>query len=173
MIPESLQPYFVLGLIFLMFFAIYKEYIKPSKSFLLAVVVLLFTGILNTHDVLAGFSNEKIATIIVLILITSGIRKNFQIEYFFDFIFKAAKSYRGYLIRMMSQTAFFSSFIINTPVVALMAPDVIDWGKKNDIAPSKLLIPLSYATIMGGMITIIGTSTTLVLNGFMEDHGIP
>lgn len=173
MIPENVQPYFVLALIFLLFFVIYKEYIQPSKSFLLAVVILVFVGILNTDDVLAGFSNEKIASIIALILITSGLRKNFQIEYLFDFIFKAAKSYRGYLIRMMSQTALFSSFINNTPIVTLMTPYVIDWGKKNNIAPSKLLIPLSYATIMGGMITIIGTSTTLVLNGFMEEYQIP
>ncbi len=173
MIPISIQPYFVLIVVSIMFVLIYKEIVKPSISFLLAVMVLIITGILNSTEVLSGFSNEKIATIIVLILITSGIRKNYPIEYLFDSIFKAAKSYRGFLVRMMSQTALLSSFINNTPVVALMTPYVIDWGKKNNIAPSKLLIPLSYATIMGGMITIIGTSTTLVLNGFLEDYNLP
>ncbi|MCK5278110.1 MAG: SLC13 family permease, partial [Cyclobacteriaceae bacterium] len=63
--------------------------------------------------------------------------------------------------------------INNTPVVALMTPYVVEWGKKNNIAPSRLLIPLSYATIMGGMITLIGTSTTLVLNGFLQDFNHP
>ena len=63
--------------------------------------------------------------------------------------------------------------INNTPVVALMTPYVVDWGNKNNISPSRLLIPLSYATIMGGMITLIGTSTTLVLNGFLQDYNHP
>ncbi len=170
MIPELIQPYFVLGIVGLMFLLIFMEIVKPSISFLLAVMVLMITGILDSEKVLSGFSNEKIATILALILITAGIRKNYPLEYLFDAIFKASKSYRGFLIRMMSQTALLSSFINNTPVVALMTPYVIDWGKKNGIAPSKLLIPLSYATIMGGMITIIGTSTTLVLNGFLEDY---
>ncbi len=173
MFPESVQPFIVLGIVTIMFILIYKEVVKPAISFLIAVVILLISGIITTSEVLSGFSNEKIATIIVLVLITSGIRKNFQIESLFDLIFKAAKSYRGFMVRMMSQTAILSSFINNTPVVALMTPYVIDWGKKNNIAPSKLLIPLSFATIMGGMITIIGTSTTLVLNGFLEDYNLP
>jgi di/tricarboxylate transporter len=74
---------------------------------------------------------------------------------------------------MMSQVALLSTVINNAPVVALMTPYVVEWGKKNNIAPSRLLIPLSYATIMGGMITLIGTSTTLVLNGFLQDFNHP
>jgi len=173
MLPSHIEPWFVLGIVSLMFIVIYKEIAKPSISFLAAVIILIISGILNSHEVLMGFANEKIATIIVLVLITSGLRKNFQIELIFDLVFKAAKNYRGFLIRMMSQTALLSSFINNTPVVVLMTPYVIDWGKKNNIPPSKLLIPLSYATIMGGMITIIGTSTTLILNGFLEDYNLP
>jgi Na+/H+ antiporter NhaD/arsenite permease-like protein len=106
-------------------------------------------------------------------LITTGIKKNFQLEYLFDAIFRKARSYRGFLLRMMSQVALLSTVINNTPVVALMTPYVVEWGKKNGIAPSRLLIPLSYATIMGGMITLIGTSTTLVLNGFLQDYKHP
>jgi len=106
-------------------------------------------------------------------LITTGIRKSFQIENLFDAIFRKAKTYRGFLFRMMTQVALLSTTINNTPVVALMTPYVVEWGKKHNIAPSRLLIPLSYATIMGGMITLIGTSTTLVLNGFLQDFGHP
>ena len=173
MIPEGIQPYFVLGLVFVMFLLIYREILKPSISFLLGVILLIITGILDTDLVLAGFANEKIITILILVLITAGIKKNFQIESLFDLIFKASKTYRGFLIRMMSQTALLSSVINNTPVVALMTPYVIDWGKSNKISPSKLLIPLSFATIMGGMITMIGTSTTLFINGFLEDYNHP
>lgn len=173
MIAEPFQPWFVIFIVFAIFLLIYKEFLKASVSFLLAVMVFLITGILNSDEVLSGFSNQSIISILMLILITTGLRKNFQIEYLFDVIFKKAKSYRGFLLRMMSQVALLSTVINNAPVVALMTPYVVEWGKKNNIAPSRLLIPLSYATIMGGMITLIGTSTTLVLNGFLEDFDHP
>lgn len=169
----TIAPYFVLLVITLLFLLIYKDYIRPSVGFLLAVLLFTITGVLGTSEVLSGFSNPSIASIILLILITAALRKNFNLELLFDKIFRKAKTYRGFLIRMMSQVAFLSSFINNTPVVALMTPYVFNWGKKNKIAPSKLLIPLSYATIMGGMITLIGTSTTLVLNGFLIDYQLP
>jgi len=173
MIAEYIQPWFVIFIVFVIFLMIYKEYLKASVSFLLAVLVFLITGILNSEEVLSGFSNQSIISILMLILITTGIRKSFQIENLFDAIFRKAKTYRGFLFRMMTQVALLSTTINNTPVVALMTPYVVEWGKKHNIAPSRLLIPLSYATIMGGMITLIGTSTTLVLNGFLQDFGHP
>lgn len=173
MISEGFQAYFVLLIVFILFLVIYKEYLRASIAFMLAVLIFTITGILTPKEVLSGFANESIASIIMLILITTGIRKNFQIELLFDIIFKKARNYRGFLFRMMSQVALLSSMINNTPVVALMTPYVVDWGNRHKISPSKLLIPLSYATIMGGMITLIGTSTTLVLNGFIQDFGHP
>lgn len=173
MIADNFQPLFVLFVVFLLFLLIYKEYLKASVSFLLAVLLFSITGILTPSEVLSGFSNESIASILMLILITTGLRKNFPLEQLFDAVFKSATTYRGFMFRMMSQVALLSSIINNTPVVALMTPYVVEWGKKHNIAPSKLLIPLSYATIMGGMITLIGTSTTLILNGFLQDYNHP
>ncbi len=170
--PEAYQPIFVLAILFLTFFFIYREYLKPSLSFLLAVVIFAIMGILDTEHILAGFSNSSIIVIILLIVITAGLRKSFRLELIFDAIFKKSKTYRNFLLRMMTQVAILSSLINNTPVVALMTPYIFDYGRKNNIAPSKLLIPLSYATIMGGMITLIGTSTTLVLNGFIIEAGV-
>ena len=141
-------------------------------SFLLAVLIFTITGILDTEHVLAGFSNSSIAVIILLIVITAAILKNYKIELIFDIVFKKAKTYRNFLIRMMAQVAILSALINNTAVVALMTPYVYNYGRKNNIAPSKLLIPLSYATIMGGMLTLIGTSTNLVLNGFITEAGL-
>ncbi len=171
--PESFQPLFVLIILFIAFTSIYMEWLKPAVSFLLAVLVFTITGILGTQEVLAGFSNPSIIVIILLIIITAGLRKNFRMELLFDAVFKKSKTYRNFLFRLMSQVALLSAFINNTPVVALMTPYVFDYGRKNNIAPSKLLIPLSFATIMGGMITLIGTSTTLVLNGFIMEASAP
>ncbi len=169
---EAFQPYFVLIVLSLTFALIYLEVLRPSVSFLLAVLIFTITGILDTEHVLAGFSNSSIAVIILLIVITAAIRKNYKIEAIFDLVFKKAKTYRNFLIRMMAQVAILSAMINNTAVVALMTPYVYNYGRKNNIAPSKLLIPLSYATIMGGMLTLIGTSTTLVLNGFITEAGL-
>ncbi len=169
---EAFQPYFVLIVLSLTFALIYLEVLRPSVSFLLAVLIFTITGILDTEHVLAGFSNSSIAVIILLIVITAAIRKNYKIELIFDLVFKKAKTYRNFLIRMMAQVAILSAMINNTAVVALMTPYVYNYGRKNNIAPSKLLIPLSYATIMGGMLTLIGTSTTLVLNGFITEAGL-
>ena len=172
MIPSEFQSYFVLIVIFLIFYFIYRDLLRPSLSFLFAVMTFLVTGILTYQEVLSGFSNDKIASIIILILISAGLRKNYNIELVFDKIFKSARTYRAFLFRMMAQVAAISSLINNAPVVALMTPYVFNWGKRNNIAPSKLLIPLSFATIMGGMITVIGTSTTLLLNGFLSENNI-
>ena len=169
---EAFQPYFVLIILSLTFALIYLEILRPSVSFLLAVLIFTITGILDTEHVLAGFSNSSIAVIILLIVITAALRKNYRVELIFDLVFKKAKTYRNFLIRMMAQVAILSAMINNTAVVALMTPYVYNYGKKNNIAPSKLLIPLSYATIMGGMLTLIGTSTTLVLNGFITEAGL-
>jgi len=172
-IPAEYHAYYVIGVIILLFFAIYKELLKPAVSFLMATILLLVSGVIMPKEVLEGFSNQSIATIVLLILITAGIRSHFNIEIFLDKIFGHVKTYRGFLATMMSKVAILSSFVNNTPVVVLMTPYVFEWGKKNNISPSKLLIPLSYATIVGGMITIIGTSTTLVLNGFLLEHKLP
>lgn len=173
MIPQPYEAYFVIAIIVLTFYVSIKELVRPAIVFLLAVILLVLTGILEAEDLLAGFSNPSIASIILLILLTAAIRKNFNIEYVFEKMYRSAKTYRSFLLRMMAQVAAISSVMNNTPVVAAMTPYVFNWGKKHNISPAKLLIPLSFATICGGMITLIGTSTTLVLSGFMIDQGLP
>ncbi len=138
-----------------------------------ATLTFIILGILSPQDLLIGFSNESIASIVLLILITVGLRNSFKIDLALDRFYRGVHSYRGFLFRMMTQVALVSSIINNTPVVAFMTPYIVNWGKKNNIAPSRLLIPLSFATIFGGMITLIGTSTTLVLNGFMLELQLP
>ncbi|MEM6841271.1 MAG: SLC13 family permease [Bacteroidota bacterium] len=157
--------------------AIYREWVRPALGFLGVVLGLVLLGILTPQQMLMGFSNESIASVVLLVVLSSALSKNFQIEAVIDRIYHLGKrdtplSYRNFLFRMMVQVAALSSFVNNTPVVALMTPYVFNWGRKYNISPSRLLIPLSYATIMGGMITLVGTSTTLVLNGFMISNGV-
>lgn len=167
MLPIYLQQAITLLTVLALFIVVYKEWVRPPLGFLLAVLLFVVVGILTPEEMLSGFSNPSIASVILLILISTALRKNFQIEVLLDNFYKKKLSYRAFLARMMVQVAVFSSFINNTPIVAIMTPYLFNWGRRNNVSPSKLLIPLSYATIMGGMLTIIGTSTTLVLNGFI------
>ena len=176
-LPLVWQQIIVIGGIGTLFLATYKEWVRPSLGFMVTVLGFVALGILTPDEMISGFSNQSIASIVLLILISAALRKNFQLEAIIESIYKLGKmhivlSYRHFMLRMMIQAAAFSSFINNTPIVAIMTPFVFNWGKRHNVSPSKLLIPLSYATIMGGMLTIIGTSTTLVLNGFMSDYQI-
>ena len=177
MLPEFLQQIVTLGSILLLFVAIYQEWVRPAVGFLGVVLGLVLLQIITPQQMLMGFSNESIASIVLLVVLSSALSKNFQIESLIDRFYHLGKrdtplGYRGFLLRMMVQVAALSSFVNNTPVVALMTPYVFNWGRKYNVSPSRLLIPLSFATIMGGMITVVGTSTTLVLNGFMTSNGI-
>ena len=171
-LAADIQQVIVLGTIALLFIVLFTERFKPAVSFLFAALILVITGILSPKDVLAGLANESIVSIVLLIIITAALRSNYDIYSVLDRFFSKTKTYRSFLLLMMGKVALLSSIVNNTPVVVLMTPYVFEWGKKNKISPSKLLIPLSYATIVGGMITIIGTSTTLVLNGFLINNGI-
>ena len=159
----------VLGLIV----CLVRNVIRPSILFFFAVLLFIISGIITPDDLLKNYSNKQIITIFLLIILTASLRKNFNTEVFMSKIFPAGISSKGFLVRMMAIVAFFSSFLNNTPVVAFMTPYVYSWSKANGTFPSKYLIPLSYAAILGGMITIIGTSTNLVLNGFLEQNNLP
>lgn len=169
--PAEYHPYVVIAVLILLFTSIYTRLFTPTISFLLGTMLLIITGLISPGDILVGFSNQSIASVVMLILITAGIQSNFNISSFLDRIFGNIQSYRAFMALLLTKVALLSSFVNNTPVVVLMTPYVFKWGKRRNISPSKLLIPLSYATICGGMITIIGTSTTLVLNGFLIDTG--
>ena len=141
--------------------------IRPALVFLSGIIVLMLGKVVEPVDFLQSLSNESIVTIFLLIFITAGIKNHFNVVGFLNRLFRSAKTPRGFMIRMTAGVSVLSSVINNTPVVALMIPYVYQWSKRHKVAPSKLLIPLSFAAIIGGMMTVIGTSTNLVLNGFI------
>jgi di/tricarboxylate transporter len=152
--------------------SLYKEILGATFTFVIAVVTLGFFGILTPREILNGFANEQIAVILLLLLLGDIIRQTAVVELLFDRIFRSAKSYRGFLSRMTLIISAFSAFLNNTPLVAVMMPYVNSWCKRNDISPSKFLMPLSYAAILGGCATLIGTSTNLIVNGMVVDQQI-
>lgn len=153
-------------------FSLYREIFGPAFSFLLAILFLGIFNVLTPGEILAGLGNVQVAIILLLLALGDMIRKTAIIERVFDRLFRSARSYNGFLSRMMLIVAAFSSFLNNTPLVAIMMPYVHNWCKRNNYSPSKFLIPLSYAAILGGSITLIGTSTNLIVAGMVEEQKI-
>lgn len=151
---------------------LYTELLGTAFTFVIAVLVLGLSGIISPVEMLHGFANEQIAVIMFLLLLGDVIRKTNVIAYLFDKIFQGTSSYKGFTSRMIFLVAGLSAFLNNTPLVAVMMPYVHSWSKKHNISPSKLLIPLSYAAILGGCATLIGTSTNLIVNGLLTDQEI-
>ncbi|MUP36799.1 SLC13 family permease [Labilibaculum euxinus] len=164
----------IVVLIVLVFILIsfYKEWVGPAFTFLIGVVVLGIFGILTPSEILGGFANDQVFVILMLLLIGDIIRDLGIVETLFDKVFQKATTYRQFMARMIFLVGAFSAFLNNTPLVAVMMPYVHNWSKRNNISPSKLLIPLSYAAILGGCITLIGTSTNLIVNGMVIDQKI-
>ncbi len=145
---------------------------KTSRVFLFSSAALILVGASRVESFIGGLSNQSIVTIFVLVLITAGINESFDLVGFFGRLFKGAKGPRGFILRMSGAVSGLSAFMNNTPVVAVMMPFVYQWGKDKKVSPSILLMPLSFAAVMGGVITLIGTSTNLVLNGLIESAGL-
>ena len=173
MLAPELQIPFVLGTIVLMITVLVTDRFKASLVFLLAATALISAGAIKLSDLFAGVSNPSILTIFALILITAGINDHFDLAAFFDRLFGRAGNQRTFILRMGLSVSAVSSVMNNTPVVAMMMPYVYEWGKKHNISPSRLLLPLSYSAIVGGVITLIGTSTNLVLNGLLRESAVP
>ena len=169
MLAPELQIPFVLGTILLMIIVLVTDRFKASLVFLLAATALIVGGTIELPDLIDGIRNPSILTIFALILITAGINDHFDLAAIFDRIFGKAGNQRSFILRMGLSVSAVSSVMNNTPVVAMMMPYVYEWGKKHNISPSRLLLPLSYSAIVGGVITLIGTSTNLVLNGLLRE----
>jgi di/tricarboxylate transporter len=135
--------------------------------------MLLFAArILTVEEMLNGLANKQIIIIFLLMILTAGIQQHIGNGFFFK-LFKKDLSPFAFRLRMMTSVASLSSILNNTPVVAFMIPFVKSWAEENKYPASKFLIPLSFATILGGMITVVGTSTNLVLNGLIAQNNLP
>ena len=136
---------------------------------LAGLTVLLVGGVLSPREALAGFANEGVITVGILYIVVAGLRDTGAMSALAQEWFGRPRSVAAAQLRMMLPVAGMSAFMNNTPLVAAMLPAVSDWGRRLQIPLSQLLLPLSYAAILGGLCTLIGTSTNVVVAGLMRD----
>lgn len=136
-----------------------------------AVVVLAATGILKPGEAVSGFANEAVLTVGALFVVASAVRNTGALSYVYRLMAPATGDIPRSILRTMVPASLLSSVLNNTPIVAILTPVTRDAGRAAGIPASKLLIPLAYATTLGGLITLIGTSTNLVVSGLLVEHG--
>ena len=142
------QVYVLLVVIFLVY-ALYKELFNPAFTFFICTVALLIANVITPAELIKGLSNQQIIIIFLLVLVTAGIRLIFGVEMFAK-LFNTRLTPKAFLFRLMVTVSSVSAFLNNTPIVAFMIPYVKDWARKTGNPASKFLIPLSFATILGG-----------------------
>ncbi|NLY93996.1 MAG: SLC13 family permease, partial [Myxococcales bacterium] len=137
----------------------------PDLIMVGTITALLALGILAPDEAFSGLANPAILTIGALLVVAAGIRETGVLEWIARYALGRPKNVAGAQMRLMWPVAALSTFLNNTPVVAMFIPLVSDWARRNRISPSMLLMPLSYAAILGGTCSLIGTSTNLVVAG--------
>ena len=143
--------------------------LRADVVFLGAISILFVTGVLDAKEAFSGFSSTSVVVIGVLFVVVAGLTHTGVLQWIVKHLLGQPKSYSKAVVRMMLPVAGLSSFLSNTTVVALFVGIVKMWSKKLDISPSKLLIPLSYASGMGGVCTLIGTPPNLIISGLYAD----
>ncbi len=177
----TLEGMIVIGVVIAVIAVLALTRLAPDALMMAALTFLLVVpvpsdsgwkiGILNLKDGFAGFSNTGMLTVGVLFVVVTGLRETGGIDWIAQRLLGRPKGTRSALSRIILPVCGFSAFLNNTPVVAMMIPAVSDWAKRLHISPSKLMIPLSYAAILGGTCSLIGTSTNLVVNGLVIGGG--
>lgn len=144
----------------------------PAEAVFVGALALLMTaGVLTPAEALAGFGNEAVATIAALYVVAGAMRDTGAVTWISTRLLGRPGTVTAAQARLMAPVALVSAFLNNTPVVAIMIPAVSEWARRHRISASKLMLPLSYAAIFGGSLTIIGTSTNLVVNGLLSVAG--
>lgn len=157
--------WFALGLCIIVLATLTFTRIGPHLVMIAALTILSVSGILTSEEALMGFSNSGLITVAGMFVVAAGMHASGAIDLLVNNVLGRPKTVRSALSRMFFPVALLSSFLNNTPVVATMIPAIYSWSRKIGIAPSKLMIPLSYTAILGGTVTLIGTSTNLIVNG--------
>jgi len=163
----TLAGWTVIAIILLCLILLIGTRISADMVFLGGLTILIITQVVTPSQALVGFSNQGMLTVAALYVVAAGLKETGAIQFVVNSIVGNAQTTRHAQVRIMAPVMVISAFLNNTPVVASFIPALEDWARKNRMTVSKLLIPLSFAAILGGTCTLIGTSTNLIVNGLL------
>lgn len=161
---------FTLGIVVSVLIALAMSRVAPDTILMAALAVLMISGILTPGEALAGFGNPGVMTIAVLYVVAAGLKETGAIQWLAHRLLGQPQRLRQAQLRVLLPASGLSAFMNNTTVVAMFIPAVQEWAGRLKLPPSKLLLPLSYAAIIGGTCTLIGTSTNLVVDGLLQSE---
>ena len=166
---EVWEGWFTVGIVFVAFGCLLWDVIQPDHVMIGAVAVMMAAGVVSVEEGLAGFANEGLLTVAVLFVVAAGISATGGLDWYMSKLLGHPTTIAGAQLRLMIPIAVVSAFLNNTPVVAVMIPIVQRWAENIHIPKEQVMIPLSFASILGGTCTLIGTSTNLVVLGMLKD----
>lgn len=152
---------------------LFWERFTPDKVLAGGVVILIVAGILTPAQAMAGFWNPGVLTVALLFVLVAALKTTGAIRWIGDWVLGRPRSTLHAQARLVGISAPLSAFINNTPVVAMLTSAVEQWSRRGHTSPSKLLMPMNYATILGGMCTLVGTSSNLIVAGLALQAGLP
>ena len=164
------QAILTLATLFSVLAALALTRVSADLVLMAALAFLLISGILGPAEALAGFGNPGVITIATLYVVAAGLKETGAVQWIARRMLGHPKTEKGAQLRMVAPTGILSGFMNNTAVVAMFIPAIQDWAQRLGIPASKLLLPLSYAAILGGTCTLIGTSTNLVVDGMLQSR---
>ena len=168
----STEGYIVIAIVVITIVALAKELLRPGLIFFSAAIILLTFDVISANEMLAGFSNKGMLTVGILFVVSEGVRQSGVLNRLAQtYLPRKRRKMVSLLPQIMVPVSALSAFLNNTPVVIIFAPIIKNWAENLNLSSKKFLIPLSYATIFGGMCTLIGTSTNLVVHGLSIENG--
>lgn len=165
------EAWFTFAVIIVMLGFLALTHIGPDTVLMGGVTLLLITGILAPQEALAGLANDGMVTVGVLYIVAAGLQQTGVTQIIVERLLGPARSTVRAQLKLMIPTAIIGAFTNNTPQVAIMIPAVAEWARRFNLRVSDLMMPLSYAAILSGTWTIIGTSPNLVVNGLITSQG--
>ena len=169
----SWEAWFCLGVVIVVLIALMRDVVAPAVAMAGGMVAVLVAGIVTPGEALSGFSNPAPLTVAALFILARAVEKTGALTPVVRSTLGTGGSVRGSLARLIFPTTAASAFLNNTPIVAMLLPQVRDWAEARGRSPSLYLMPLSFAALLGGVVTVIGTSTNLVISGLLEAAGEP
>lgn len=166
----DLHAWITIVTVFVMFSTLLLTKLRTDLVFLCAIAILFVTGVLDAKEAFSGFSSASVVVVGVLFIVVTGLTYTGVLQWIVKHLLGQPDSYGKAVVGLMLPVAALSSFLSNTTVVSLFVRIVKMWSQKLGVSPSKLLIPLSYASGMGGVCTLIGTPPNLIISGLYADN---